>query len=138
MYSSIGGTPGAGFTGVRPFTWQTPRPSACDDYRRVLRDMRANRNRPGGFWVAKDDPGAAEEAITGSCQVSGLSAAALLSNGAGRIVDLFGLTDWPGVMATLASGGSSDIIRRVRRAEDRRAVAADDATITYCTCLGPA
>lgn len=109
-----------------------------DDHRRVLRDMRANRNRPGGFWVAKDDPRAAEEATTGCCPVSGLSAAALLSNGAGRIVDLFGLTDWPGVMATLASGGSADIIRRVRRAEARRAVAADDATITYCTGLGPA
>ncbi|MFD5113455.1 hypothetical protein ACFWNG_14215 [Streptomyces sp. NPDC058391] len=29
--------------------------------------LRANRNRPGGFWVAKDDPRAADEAITGSC-----------------------------------------------------------------------
>src|SRR6266545_4651097 len=27
-----------------------------DEYHRVLRDLRANRNQPGGFWVAKDDP----------------------------------------------------------------------------------
>lgn len=28
-----------------------------DAYHRVLRELRANRNQPGGFWVAKDDPG---------------------------------------------------------------------------------
>jgi hypothetical protein len=30
-----------------------------DEYYRILRDLRANRNQPGGFWVAKDDPRAA-------------------------------------------------------------------------------
>jgi hypothetical protein len=30
-----------------------------DEYHRILRDLRANRNQPGGFWVAKDDPRAA-------------------------------------------------------------------------------
>jgi hypothetical protein len=38
-----------------------------DEYHRVLRDLRANRNQPGGFWVANDDPRGADEAITGSC-----------------------------------------------------------------------
>lgn len=108
------------------------------DYHRVLRDLRANRNRPGGFWVAKDDPRAADEAITGSCAISELTGAVLLSNGAGRIVDPFQLTDWPGVMAVLASSGPADIIHRVRQAEARHALAADDATITYCTDLGQA
>jgi len=107
-----------------------------DEYHRILRDLRANRNAPGGFWVAKDDPRAADEAITGSCPVSELTGAALLSNGASRIVDRFGLADWPGVMAVLASGGPADIIHRVRRAEARHAVAADDATIAHCTDLG--
>ncbi|MFJ6852730.1 integrase [Streptomyces sp. NPDC091271] len=106
-------------------------------YHRILRDLRANRNRPGGFWVAKDDPRAADEAVTGSCPVSGLSGAALLSNGAGRLVDLFRLADWPEVMAVLASNGPAEIIRRVRQAEARHAVAADDATVAHCTDLVP-
>ncbi|NRQ33748.1 hypothetical protein HII36_18095 [Nonomuraea sp. NN258] len=109
-----------------------------DEYRRVLADLRAHRNRPGGFWLAKDDPRAADEAITGRRPISGLAGAALLSNGAGRVVDRFGLLDWPGVMAVLASSGPAEIIERVRQAEARHAVAADDATITYCTGLGPA
>ncbi|MGP4101720.1 integrase [Nonomuraea sp. KM90] len=106
-----------------------------DERHRLLRDLRANRNRPGGFWLAKDDPRAADEAITGSRPISGLTGAALLSNGAGRIVDRFGLTDWPGVMAVLASSGPAEIIRRVRRAEARHSVVFDDATIAYCTGL---
>ena len=97
--------------------------------------MRANRNQPGGFWVAKDDPRAAEEAITGSCPISELTGAVLLSNGASRIVDRFRLADWPGVMAVLASSGPAEIIHRVRQAEARHAVGADDATIAHCTDL---
>lgn len=113
-------------------------PEGSDEYRRVLRDLRTHRNRPGGFWLAKDDPGAAHEAITGSCAVSGLTGAVLLSNGASRVVDRFPLADWREVMTVLASAGPAEIIRRVRRAEARHAVAADDATIAYCTELdGP-
>ncbi|MFE6129983.1 integrase [Streptomyces sp. NPDC056437] len=107
-----------------------------NEYQRLLRDLRAHRNRPGGFWVAKDDPRAADEAITGSCPTSELTGAALLSNGAGRIVDRFRLADWPEVLALLASSGPADIIRRVRQEEARHSVAADDATIAYCTELG--
>ncbi|WP_143193946.1 protein phosphatase 2C domain-containing protein [Micromonospora sp. CB01531] len=106
-----------------------------EEYHRLLRDLRANRNRPGGFWVAKDDPRAVDEAITGSCPISELAGAVLLSNGASRIVDRFGLTDWPGVMAVLASGGPAEIIHRVRQAEARHAVVPDDATIAHCTDL---
>jgi len=109
-----------------------------DAYRRILRDLRAKRNRPGGFWVAKDDPRAADEAITGSCPISEVSSAALLSNGASRIVDRFRLAGWPEVMALLAASGPADIIDRVRQAEARHAVAADDATIAHCTDLGEA
>ncbi|MFD2765385.1 protein phosphatase 2C domain-containing protein [Micromonospora eburnea] len=110
-------------------------PAGSDEYHRLLRELRANRNRPGGFWVAKDDPRAADEAITGIRPVSELTGAVLLSNGASRLVDRFRLTDWPGVMAVLASSGPAEIIRRVRQAEARDAVAADDATIAYCTDL---
>ncbi|MEV6031445.1 integrase [Nonomuraea sp. NPDC052116] len=111
-----------------------------DEYHRILNDLRSNRNQPGGFWVAKDDPRAADEAITGSCPISELTdvGAVLLSNGASGIVDRFGLTDWPGVMTVLASSGPDEIIRRVRQAEAHHAVAADDATIAHCTDFGQA
>jgi len=108
------------------------------EYRRILRDLRGRRNRPGGFWVAKDDPRAADEAITGYRPIAELTGAVLLSNGAGRIVDRFRLTDWPGVLAVLASSGPDEIIRRVRLAEERHAVTPDDATIVHCTDLGAA
>lgn len=101
--------------------------------RRVLRELRAHRNRPGGFWLAKDDPRAADEAITGSRPIADLNGAVLLSNGASRMVDRFGLADWPEVLDVLASEGPAEIIRRVRQAEARDAVAADDATIACCT-----
>ena len=110
--------------------------AGTDEYRRVLGELRAHRNRPGGFWVAKDDPRAAAEAVTGSAAVPELTGAVLLSNGASRIVDHFGLTDWPGFLALLAAGGPAEIIQRVRRAEAGQAVAADDATIVHCTDLG--
>jgi hypothetical protein len=109
------------------------------EYERVRREgievMRANRNQPGGYWVAKDDPRAAAEALTGDCPVSERTAAALLSNGASRIVDQFRLAGWPEVMAGLASSGPAAVIRRVREAEAREAVAPDDATIAHCTDL---
>jgi hypothetical protein len=109
-----------------------------DEHHRVLRDLRANRNQPGGFWLAKDDPQAADEAITGSCPISSLTGAVLLSNGASRIVDRFRLADWPEVLAVLASSGPAEVIHRVRQEETRHKVAADDATITHCTDLGEA
>lgn len=104
-----------------------------DEYRRILRDLRANRNRPGGFWVAKDDPRAAAQAITGSCPLAELTGALLLSNGASRFVDRFGLTDWSGLLALLASSGPDEVIRRVRQAEAEHAVRSDDATLVHCT-----
>ncbi|WP_234361801.1 protein phosphatase 2C domain-containing protein [Plantactinospora sp. BB1] len=106
-----------------------------DEYHRVLAELRANRNQPGGFWLAKDDPRAAYEAVTGSLPVTELTGAVLLSNGASRIVDRFGLTDWPGLVALLGSSGAAGVIQRVRQAEARHEVPSDDATITFCTEL---
>lgn len=103
--------------------------------REAVAVMRAHRNRPGGYWVAKDDPRAAAEAVTGSCPLSDLTSAALLSNGASRIVDLFRLADWPEVLASLASRGPAPLIHRVRQAEAHHAVPPDDATIAHCTDL---
>ncbi|MEV1289724.1 protein phosphatase 2C domain-containing protein [Micromonospora sp. NPDC049679] len=105
--------------------------------------VRAHRNQPDGFWVAAADPGAASEALTGSRPVRELRGVALLSDGASRIVDRFGLADWPDLIAVLDGDGPGEVVRRVRAAErsDRqgrlwpRAKIYDDATVAYCTAL---
>ncbi|MFG1866689.1 hypothetical protein [Micromonospora arborensis] len=102
--------------------------------------LRARRNQPGGYWLAKDDPRAASEAVTGSRLIADLAGVALLSNGASRIVTPYGLTDWAGLLGLLAADGPSGVIRRVRQAEAQAgngpgAPAPDDATVAHCTHL---
>ena len=112
------------------------------DYERVrescIEALRARRNRPDGYWIAKDDPQAARAAVTGSLPVDELDRAALLSNGASRIVSPYSLTDWPGMLEMLGASGPAEIIRRVREAEadspkHRAAGIPDDATVAYWT-----
>ncbi|WP_262286502.1 hypothetical protein [Micromonospora sp. MA102] len=101
--------------------------------------LRARRNQPGGYWIAKDDPHAAEEAVTGSRPLRDLDGVALLSNGASRVVSPYGLTDWPGVLDLLADGGPAAVLRRVRQAEagsvGPAAPVPDDATVVHWTRL---
>jgi hypothetical protein len=58
-----------------------------------------------------------------------VTATALLSNGASRLVDTFALTGWAGLLHLLETDGPGEIIRRVREAEVCDGVATDDATI---------
>jgi hypothetical protein len=97
--------------------------------------LRANRNQPGGFWVAKDDPRAADEAITGHCRIIDVTDAILLSNGASRIVDRFRAADWPQALEIVRKQGPMEIIRRVRAAERKDGTNPDDATLAHCTDL---
>ena len=98
--------------------------------------LRARRNQPGGYWIAKDDPNAATQAVTGSVPLGHLNGAALLSNGASRVVDPYRLAAWPVVLDLLRTNGPDEILRRVREAEtgspDFRPP--DDATVAYCEC----
>ena len=87
--------------------------------------LRARRNQPGGYWIAKDDPRAAREAVTGSRSLAGLNGVALLSNGASRIVSPYGRTDWPGVLDLLHTSGPAGVIARVRQAEAQTTGGAD-------------
>ncbi|MFJ5666540.1 hypothetical protein [Micromonospora sp. LA-10] len=104
-------------------------PEGGEEYRRLLTELRARRNSPGGFWVAKEDPRVVDEAVTGECPAGEVGTAALLSNGASRLVDTFGLAGWAGLLRLLETDGPADVIRRVREAEAREGVATDDATI---------
>jgi len=116
--------------------------SGAPEYERVfdacIEALRARRNQPGGYWIAKDDPHAADEAVGGSRPLPDPGSFALLSNGASRIVSPYGLTDWPGVLELLGASGPAEVIRRVRQAEDRTppadagAKVPDDATVAHC------
>lgn len=109
-------------------------------HRAYVETLRAYRNTDGGFWVASADPAAADQATTGSVPLARLRAVALLSDGASRLVDRFGLADWSDALKLLATEGPTELIRRVRSAEDSdphgerwpRGKAHDDATAAYC------
>lgn len=115
--------------------------SGTEEYDRVrdacVEALRARRNQPGGYWLAKDDTHAADEAVTGSLPLPDLRGVALLSNGASRIVSPYRLTDWPGVLGLLGAGGPAEVLRRVRQAEvgTTGAPAPDDATVVHWTHL---
>jgi hypothetical protein len=120
-------------------------PEHDEALRRYVQTSWEYRNRPGGFWVAAADPSVASEALTGEFPLREVASVALLSDGASRLVDLFGLADWPELVALLDCHGPEEVIRRVREAEDAdprgarwpRAKAHDDTTLAYCTDLRP-
>ena len=108
--------------------------------RAVIDELRARRNRSGGYWIAKDDPQAATQAVTGSVPLGQLIGAALLSNGASRVVDPYRLAEWPAVLELMRTMGPNEIIRRVREVETLTQATGsvpdsrlpDDATVAYC------
>ncbi|THV24633.1 hypothetical protein E9998_20495 [Glycomyces paridis] len=110
-------------------------PEGGEAYRAVLDEMRACRNAPGGYWVAKDDPVAAAHGFTGSAAAQEVASAALLSNGAARLVVPFAVADWAEVMTVLDTAGPAALIERVRAEETRREYATDDATAVHCTAF---
>jgi hypothetical protein len=113
-------------------------------HREYVENLRAHRNRPGGFWVASTEPQAAAQTLTGSVPRTQVRAAALLSDGASRLVDRFGLATWEEVLKTLDMLGPRELLRQVREAEKGdldgsrwpRGKAQDDATAVYCCAIG--
>jgi hypothetical protein len=96
--------------------------------------FRASRNQPGGFWVAKEDGRVVHEAIAGSHPIHEIVGAVLLSNGASRVVDRFGLLGWH----EISSHEPHELLRLVRDAERSGSVDADDATVAICQDLAKA
>jgi hypothetical protein len=109
-------------------------------HRSAIEVFRARRNQPGGYWIAKDDPRAAAEAVTGSVPLARLRGAAILSNGASRIVDPYRLAEWPAALELLRASGPDAFLRRIREAEAGAGAAgalpgfqaSDDASVAYC------
>ncbi len=104
----------------------------------------AARNSPGGFYVASTMPDAAYQAIRGSTVVSAIRRAALLTDGAARLVERFHVLQWPQLLDLLTTEGPAELIHRTRKAElretdadqaNRRGKKHDDATAVLITDL---
>ena len=107
--------------------------------REYVETLRSHRNQPDGFWVASSDPSAAGQALIGSADQSDLRDLALLSDGASRSVDRFGVDTWAVVLDRVRNESPLAQIRAVRTAERAdaagrrwpRGKASDDATLIY-------
>ncbi|WP_245666314.1 protein phosphatase 2C domain-containing protein [Actinomadura latina] len=101
----------------------------------TLEGVRRSRNSPGGFWVASTKPEAAYEGLTGEVPVAGLKRAAVLSDGASRLVERFGQLDWDELLQLLDEEGPRELVRRTRIAEAAgtkpRGKQYDDATAVF-------
>jgi hypothetical protein len=112
-----------------------------DAHKEYVRAMRAHRNREGGFWVAAADGTAADHALTGSANLAELRDLAVLTDGASRLTDRFGLLSPCEIMDLLCDHGPRELIARTRTAEASdpygsrwpRGKATDDATAVYCS-----
>lgn len=108
----------------------------------TLQAVRTARNAPAGFWVAGARPEAAHEAVTGTLPAAGVRRAGLFSDGASRLVERFGRTDWRGLLDDLERAGPAGLIDRTREVERAEAEAGrargrgkphDDATAVLVT-----
>lgn len=106
----------------------------------LVEEERRHRNKAGGFWVAGAVPEAAEHALAGRVERSGVTAAALLSDGVSCLVDTYALADWADMFNLLETSGPQQMIDQVRDAEDSdpdgkrwpRYKRSDDATAMCC------
>ncbi|SDP08309.1 Protein phosphatase 2C [Pedococcus dokdonensis] len=83
----------------------------------VRAEFRAGRNTVGGFWVAKDDPAAAHEAVVETASLEGLGGVGLLTNGVARLVDPYGRAGWGEVAMVLGTDGPTALVRWLRDVE---------------------
>lgn len=65
--------------------------------------VEALRNAPGGFWVARHEVEAAEQALVGTAPLDQIDRVHLMSDGITRTIDLLGTHDVAGLDAALAA-----------------------------------
>jgi hypothetical protein len=75
------------------------------------------RNTEGGYWVAAANPAAVSHAVTGIVPVDNVRRAAVLTDGAVRLVTPFGTQSWNGLLDVLETGGPEGLIRKTRECE---------------------
>ncbi|WP_139320156.1 MULTISPECIES: hypothetical protein [unclassified Pseudonocardia] len=97
------------------------------------------RNADGGYWIAGGDPRAASQAVVGSVPADSVIRAALLSDGASRVVDTFHARTWREALDLMHEKGPDELINTVRTIEHDdpngarwpRLKNSDDATAAY-------
>lgn len=94
--------------------------------------LRARRNTPGGYWIAKDDPAVAAEAVTGSTRRSDVVDAVLLSNGVTRLVEPYALLTYTELLDLTRIAGPEEVLRLLRSHEPD-VPTRDDATVAHVT-----
>jgi len=117
-----------------------PQPAHHLQVQQLVLEQRRHRNRTGGYWVAAADPAAAHHAVTGTLPRDDVYRVAVLTDGAARLVDPFGLATWLSLLDLLQRHGPSALIDRVREAERSdpdgqrwpRIKRCDDATAAFC------
>lgn len=105
----------------------------------LIATQKPMRNQPGGYWIAAADPAAAAHSVTGSLPCATLTHAALFSDGASRLVDVFERATWKEALDLLHDRGPQHLIHRVREIEASdpdgrrwpRYKTSDDATVLY-------
>lgn len=77
----------------------------------------ASRNQPGGYWIAANNPDAAQHALTGEFWTANVARLAVMTDGAARLVNLFGLITWNQALDLLQENGPGAFIEEVRKTE---------------------
>jgi hypothetical protein len=109
-------------------------------YAELVTELRRHRNQAEGYWVASSVPDASYHALTGSFRRLEVRRAALLSDGATRLVDRFGIMAWPHLFDLLDREGPYALIMQTREAESAdpegrrwpRSKRHDDASAVLC------
>jgi hypothetical protein len=109
-------------------------------YAELMTELQRRRNSDDGYWVASSNPEAAEQALGGTVDRGELHRAAVVTDGATRLADRFGLLDWAGLLDVLQRSGPASLIEQVRDAEQSdpegrrwpRSKRHDDATAVFC------
>ncbi|MEV8326559.1 hypothetical protein [Kitasatospora sp. NPDC056731] len=108
--------------------------------RRMVEAQRLTRNTVDGYWVAASSGEAAHHALTGVASMADIRAAAVLSDGASRLVTEYRAASWADAFATLQGAGAGGLILAVRKVEATdpegirwpRFKSGDDATVAFC------
>ncbi|MEE1830149.1 hypothetical protein [Streptomyces sp. SP17KL33] len=108
---------------------------------RLVAAQREIRNTPEGCWVAAAAPDAASHALTGTVAAADVRSAAVMSDGASRLVTDYQMATWEAVFSRLRESGPAGLIHTVREVEATdphglrwpRYKAGDDAAVACCS-----
>ena len=111
----------------------------ADNFAEVMNRRSRYRNKEHGHWVAAAAPDAADYALIGRVSNDGFDSAAIMSDGASRLVIPFQQTNWHGLLAQTQQAGPAAVIKAVREVEvgdvERkrwpRFKVSDDATVAF-------